>query len=166
MLRPRRLQAATLVVLALFAGACTDAGEPSDAPQAVRTEAGLKGNDERPPCDGLDAMVRRARRGYYPYRSPDLVFIAREPNYVGSAAMPVHSGPWDYLTHVPLVAYGPGHIEPGSYPQPATMADLAPTTAELIGFDGWPRRDGRPLTEMLRSNDSPPRLVISIVWDA
>jgi hypothetical protein len=162
----RRLGLLTGALLVLMS-ACTDAtdGVSEGARTAIRTEAGLKENDQRPPCDGLDAMVRRAKRGYYPYRSPDLVFIARVPNYVGSAAMPVHSGPWDYLTHVPLVAYGPGHIEPGFYQEPATMADLAPTTAALIRFDEWAQRDGRPLTEMLASNDPPPRLVISIVWD-
>lgn len=135
-------------------------------PTPTRTDAGLKQNeDDRLPCRGLDRLVRRARRGYVPFRSPDIVFIAREPNFVGSASMPVHSGPWDYLSDVPLVAYGPGHIAPGTYEQRATMADLAPTAAKLVGYRRWPDRDGRVLDEMLRGSRRPPRLIVNVVWD-
>ena len=137
--------------------------------QPERTEANLdeiekKASDN--PCKDLNQLVERVRRGYYPFLSPDIQLIPREPNYVGSATSPVHSGPWDYLTHVPLVAYGPGHLVPGEYTDEATMADLAPTTAELIGYQGWPKRDGRVLGEALDPQATdPPKLVVSMVWD-
>ncbi|MDP9067858.1 MAG: alkaline phosphatase family protein [Actinomycetota bacterium] len=155
------------IAVAMLVGACDD-GEPQAAAEPERTEAGLKqieSDDDRPECRGLDQLVTRVQRGYFPFRSPDIIFIPREPNYVGSAAMPVHSGPWDYLAHVPLVAYGPGHIRPGTYDEPGTVADLAPTAAEMIGFDEWPKRDGRVLNEMLEESPRPPKLVVNIVWD-
>ena len=158
---------AIALLMALFAASCTGgASEPQARPEPQRTAADLKENeDDRLPCRGLDELVQRVRRGYFPFRSPDIVFVPREPNFVGSASMPVHSGPWDYLSHVPLVAYGPGHIRSGTYDERATIADLAPTAAELIGYDEWPARDGRVLDEMLESGGEPPRLIVNIVWD-
>jgi hypothetical protein len=45
------------------------------------------------------------------------------------------------------------------------MADVAPTLAHLIDFEGWPYRAGRILDEALLRADAPPRLVVTIVWD-
>ena len=57
-----------------------------------------------------------------------------------------HAAVWMYLERIPLVAYGPGVIEPGDSEDRVSLADLAPTTADLIGFDGWPSdREGRGL---------------------
>lgn len=164
MLRRDLPSIALVAILLLTAAACDGSGDGDARPQ--RTSAGLKDNQNRPECDDdLDAMIERAQRGYYPFRSPDIVFLARKPNYVGSAAMPVHSGPWDYLAEVPLVAYGPGFIKPGTYEEEGTLADLAPTAAELIGFDDWPKRDGRVLEEMLEPDAGQPKLIVNIVWD-
>ncbi len=99
-----------------------------------------------------------------PGRSPDINLIPREPNYVGAAASPVHSGPWDYLARVPLVIYGPAFVRPGTYDGRVTMADLAPTTAALIDFEAWPPRAGHVLEESLL-DASTPRLVITLLWD-
>ena len=167
MTRRRHLFLAFFLVVSLLAGACSSAQSPEAAPEPLRTDSGLKARaiEDRPPCKNLDQMVRRAKRGYYPFRSPDLVFIAREPNYVGTAAMPVHSGPWNYLTRVPLLAYGPRHIKSGTYSERATIADLAPTAAKLMRYRGWPDRDGRPLTEMLKRGATPPKLIVNMVWD-
>jgi hypothetical protein len=102
-----------------------------------------------------------------PRLSPDILFVPRRPNYVGTRSMPVHSGPWGYLTDVPLVLYGPGHVAArGGVGRPATMADLAPTSAGLIGYPDFPPRAGRALTEALKADQAgPPRLVVTIVWD-
>ena len=157
---------AVALVLSTSAAACDRSGGTGVVdPGPQRTEAALKGNEQRRPCEDLDAMITRVQRGYYPFRSPDIIFIPRKPNYVGNASLPVHSGPWDYLTEVPLVAYGPGFIKPGTYDQEGTMADLAPTAAELIGYDAWPKRDGRVLEEMLDPDAPRPKLILNIVWD-
>lgn len=79
--------------------------------------------------------------------------------------MPVHSGPWDYLAEVPLVMFGPGFIKrSGEVDTPATMADLAPTTARLIDYN-FRARAGRPLPGELIDGPRPPRLVVVVVWD-
>ncbi|MBA3429910.1 MAG: alkaline phosphatase family protein, partial [Actinobacteria bacterium] len=158
--------AAALVVLA----ACV-----SDRPPPSTKGQKLGSRDKAPPAPGhvsrgcaqLDELVLRVRRGYTGTSSPDISLIPSVPNYVGSDSSPVHSGPWDYLANVPLVLYGPGHIRPaGALSGPATMTDLAPTAAQLIGFEGWPQRKGRVLTEALVGEPkAPPRLVATIVWD-
>lgn len=99
-----------------------------------------------------------------PVRAHDIALLPREPNYIGSAAKPVHTGPWDFLAEVPLVFFGPGIVEPGeSAPQEATLADLAPTIGELIGhrFD---TPDGRTLLTGAWSGRRP-ALVITVIWD-
>ena len=165
----RPLWLVLLSALCVLFTACSEDADPAPAPRVQRTEAGLKEIEKKEsdnPCRDLNELVERVRRGYYPFLSPDIQPIPREPNYVGSATSPVHSGPWDYLTHVPLVAYGPGHLVPGEYSEEATMADLAPTTARLIGFEEWPKRDGRVLEEALDPDATePPKLVVSMVWD-
>ncbi|MGH2819788.1 MAG: alkaline phosphatase family protein, partial [Actinomycetota bacterium] len=126
----------------------------------------LRASSRRRSCPDLEELTRHARRGHVPIRSPDLVFIPREPNYVGSAGAPVHSGPWDYLVDVPLVLYGPGHVRAaGDVDAGASMVDLAPTTARLIDFRGLGRTHGHVLDQALIGAPRPPRLVVTIVWD-
>jgi hypothetical protein len=156
--------AAVLLALGLLASGCTEDGARGP------TEIGEPGTpltrSDRPPCRNLNELVQRVKRGYVPRKGTQITFIPREPNYVGTAERPVHSGPWDYLAHVPLVLYGPGVVKSSlKLEQHATMADLAPTTAELIGFDDFPARDGRVLTRSFEPDAPRPRLVVSLVWD-
>ncbi|MBA2273191.1 MAG: alkaline phosphatase family protein [Actinobacteria bacterium] len=146
------------------------------APTQPDTAGESASSTSRPARDGAGAgascgetrqLVRRVQRGYTGRSSPDVSLIPRAPNYIGTAAMPAHSGPWDYLAEVPLALYGPGHIRArGPVDRRATMADLAPTQARLIGFSSWPRRDGRVLdTALAKGSPTPPRAVVTIVWD-
>ena len=49
-----------------------------------------------------------------------------------------HVGPWDYIQRVPMLWYGPGIIEArGEVDRPVTVADIAPTEAEILKFDGF-----------------------------
>jgi hypothetical protein len=89
-------------------------------------------------CDIEPAYLQRLWRGYTPYRSGDVLLIERYPNGFGKR----HASPFPYTQDVPLVLYGPGFIRPGRYEGEATHADLAPTFAELLGFDAFPERDG------------------------
>lgn len=95
--------------------------------------------------------------------------IAAEPHVVGTFQFPNHSGPWPHLQKVPLVLYGPGFVRTRGRvaARDATLADIAPTMAELIGVS-WPKdRPGRVLTEALlpREQRLTPRLVVVVVWD-
>src|SRR4029079_3961209 len=76
-----------------------------------------------------------------------------------------HAAVWMYLERIPLVAYGPGVIEPGDSEDRVSLADLAPTTAELIGFDGWANdREGRGLPGF-RTTGQTPKVVVTYVFD-
>jgi Type I phosphodiesterase / nucleotide pyrophosphatase len=116
-------------------------------------------------------QLRRIRRGYHPRRSHDVIFVPREPNFVGTFDYTTHGGPWDYLQKVPLVFYGPGFIRSQgsvSLGREATLADIAPTVAELLDVP-WPKnRPGRPITQALVPDDrrpGSPRVIVTIVWD-
>ncbi|MDQ3619163.1 MAG: alkaline phosphatase family protein [Actinomycetota bacterium] len=112
--------------------------------------------------------VRRIRRGNYPGRSPDVIVVPREPNFFGAFTSTSHSGPWDYLQKVPLVFYGPGFIQPQgdlSLDREVTVADLAPTMAELLDVE-FPTAVGKPIEGVLDpTRDGPPKLIVTVVWD-
>ncbi len=153
-----RSKLAAFMLCAILA-ACTPGQEGSDD-DASRASGGAE------PCASASALVSLTRRGYFPGRSPDVLVIPREPNFIGAPANPPHTGPWRFLVDVPLVVYGPGFVQAGGrISTPAEMADLAPTVARLIGFGGWPHRDGRVLTESLSETAEKPRLVVTVVWD-
>ena len=76
-----------------------------------------------------------------------------------------HAAVWMYLERIPLVVYGPGIVEPGDSEQRVSLADLAPTTARLIGFDGWASdREGRPLPDLGLTGRTP-KVVVTYVYD-
>ncbi len=113
------------------------------------------------------SYLRRTLLGWSPDRSGEITWITREPNFVGSG-LP-HAGPWDYIQRVPMLWYGPGVIRAqGQVGRPVTLADIAPTQASLLGFDGFHALDGSPMTEALAdpSGANPPKLVVVLVWDA
>lgn len=145
-----------LAALAAAVGGYAMVYEPDRArPERVRAVAA---------CDIERAYLQRLWRGYTPYRSGDVLLIERYPNGFGKR----HASPFPYTQDVPLVLYGPGFIQPGRYEGEVTHADLAPTFAELLGFDDFPRRDGRVLKEALlppEQRNTPPRLIVTVVWD-
>jgi hypothetical protein len=110
-------------------------------------------------------LLLRVARGYFPGRSGQIQFIPTEPNFVDGGL--THSGPWDYDQQVPLFMYGPGYFRPGTYSQPATLADVAPTEAALLNFNGFHATDGKALTDALANSNKPaPRLLVTMVWDS
>jgi hypothetical protein len=105
----------------------------------------------------------RIWRGYDPERSGELQLVPAEANVIGPGFP--HAGVADQLQDVPMLLYGPGLIEGGRRPRrPVTVADVAPTIAELIGFV-LPAPDGRPLREALVRDAGRARLVVTLVWD-
>lgn len=120
----------------------------------------------RAACSMPRAFLERTVRGVYPGRSGEVQIVTPQPHFVGPGYP--HSGPWPYLQRVPLLLYGPGHVRAGvTAGRPVTVAALAPTVAELIGFDLPGAAEG-PLSEALlpvEERPSPPRLVVTVVWD-
>ena len=70
-----------------------------------------------------------------------------------------------YLERIPLVVYGAG-VQPSDSEERVSLADVAPTIAELIGFDGFLDlgREGRPLPGISRQTDRP-EIVVTFVID-
>ncbi len=152
----RRLAASLVIALALVAPlALTVAAPASPSDQdLVKLACGLP----------HDYLVR-TWNGYSPDRGPEITAIPAEPNFMG-AGLP-HVGPWDYIQHVPMFWYGPGHIAAnGQIPGAVTLADIAPTQASLLHFDGFTAPDGTPMTKAIEPGQTPPKLVVVLVWDS
>ncbi|MGH2698282.1 MAG: alkaline phosphatase family protein [Actinomycetota bacterium] len=123
---------------------------------------------EPPPkaCSGTSSRIlQRVRRGFFPKRSGDILAVERAPNQFTTR----HSTPWPYTQNVPLVLYGPGFIKGGfTSDADVTLADVAPTYAELLDFHDLGARDGRSRDEALLAPDErtgAPKLILTVVWD-
>jgi hypothetical protein len=118
-------------------------------------------------CAVPERLLRRTAHGFRPDRSGDIQVLTSEPDYLGHGGFP-HSGPWDYVADVPLLLYGPGYVPGhGRVLRPVTLADIAPTQAELLRFD-FDAPDGATLHEALvprTERPTPPRLIVVVVWD-
>jgi len=130
----------------------------------------------------LDAMasavgrvpLSRVQRGYFPGRSGDLQLVL-EPwntsNYPNESLDLLHDDPrsshamaWGYLDRVPITVYAPGIVtRPETRDEEVSLADLAPTTAKLMGFD-FPARDGAPLPGV-PAPTRPPKVIVTFVID-
>ena len=178
---PSRRVFAVLAVLFVVGTACS--GDEVDLPQASRTPptmvtepSGSTGPEPgaQPPTSGASLAsvacsmphewLLRTWRGNSEDRSAEIQILPIEPNYVGSG-LP-HVGPWDYAQDIPMFWYGPGHIAPaGQVERPVTLAGIAPTAAQLLGVP-FRAIDGSPMTEAIAGNQTPPRLLVTMVWDA
>lgn len=114
-------------------------------------------------------------RAYHPDRSGDLQLLvapynsANYPQESRSLAprdpRTSHASVWMYLERIPLVVYGAG-VQPSDSEERVSLADVAPTIAELIGFDDFLDlgREGRPLPGISRPADRP-EIVVTFVID-
>ncbi|HEX6230184.1 MAG TPA: alkaline phosphatase family protein [Actinomycetota bacterium] len=176
-MRRARNVAAALCLL-LLAGACTSAGgdeprgpvgssadarvAPTSDPAVAATAPALA----REACRATDREVLlRTWRGVHAGRSGDIQIIPRDPNFVNGGL--THATPFDYTQDVPLLIYGPGFVRPGSYDRPVTLADLAPTTAGLLGFPfETPDGDAQRQALLPEAERGLPRLIVTVVWDS
>jgi hypothetical protein len=78
-----------------------------------------------------DPLVRAAALSYFPGRSGDLV-IAMKPGWMISATGTTHGSATPDDQRVPVMFLGAG-IKAGTYQEPATPADIAPTLAAIVG---------------------------------
>jgi len=115
------------------------------------------------------------RRTFIPRRSGDLQLLLapyNSANYpqeslslVSQDPRTSHASVWMYLQRIPLVVHAPGLVAASDSEERVTLADLAPTTAGLIGFDAWPDdRDGTPLP-LTTTSGARPRVVVTFVID-
>jgi hypothetical protein len=114
------------------------------------------------------------RRAYHPGRSGDLQLVVAPFNSANYAAESLslvpqdprtsHASLWMYLERIPLVVYGPGVVGTSDSTDRVSLADLAPTTAELIGFRDWPPERGEVLPGLPRTGRTP-KIVVTYVFD-
>ena len=98
---------------------------------------------------GSIASCSSARwRGWNPDRGAQLSWFPDEPDFVGSG-LP-HVGPWDYIQHIPMFWYGPGHIR-AQGEVPGAHRDARRRRADAGGAHGVPLRGARrtPMNEAL-----------------
>ena len=181
----------TIIVLAVLlvgglvalAAAIVDPNDERTAPDTPSEGQNPDDNGDRPDdplskkaylrsaCKLPARWVERIHRGWTTGRSrdSDLLIVPKPPNYMGSFINTSHSGAYDFLQDVPLVLYGPGFIRSvGSVDvgREVTIADLAPTYAELMQFEGWPdRRQSQALSEVLEDTDATPKVIFTAVID-
>jgi len=160
--RPRL---AHVLVVACLSAACvtSPAAEEPIHPESAPTSAA-----EIPSaaCAALDTtLVRRIYRGIDPERSGEIQLIPPESLQAGGLS---HASPFDMTQRIPLLIHGSGVVRPGSYDAPVTLADVAPTAAQILRFPGFRAPDGRPLTEALipAPQRRLPRLVVTVIWDS
>jgi hypothetical protein len=119
------------------------------------------------------------RRAFHPDRSGDIQLLLAPGNSANYEAESLqlrprdpntsHASVWMYLERVPLLVYAPGIVAVSDSEEPVTLADIAPTIADLIRFDGWPAdRDGRPLPVTAAATGgigATPKVVVTFVID-
>ena len=115
-------------------------------------------------CGLAPEFVTRIARGHHPVRSEDITMVPREPNFVGTFDLTSHSGPWDYLQHVPLVLYGPGVVPArGDVNDPVDHTSIYPTVGALADVS-LPQTSAPPLVEAAET-EATPRVIVVVVWD-
>ncbi len=178
-----RRVACFFLALALIALACDSSEGPAReddgievprgaaSPVDIKTAPPPEGDWLASACALPKKYLLRIARGVFPGRSPELTMVPREPNFFGSFTANSHSGPWDYVQRVPVVLWGPGYVKgQGSVRSQKDVhnLDIVSTIAELLDADFPSERPGRVLTEALvpeARRATPPKLVVTIVWD-
>lgn len=154
-----------LAVFVLVAACTSAAPTPGPAPQPEHDPSAVEALPARL-CRTLDPNVlRRVYQGTDPRRSGEIQLIPPEDFQSGGLS---HASPFDTTQRVPLLIYAPGIVTPGVFPAQVTLADIAPTTASILGFRGFHAPDGVPLEVALRpaTEREAPRLVVTVIWDS
>jgi len=72
---------------------------------------------------------------------------------------------WAYLDRIPITVYAPGIVtKPETRDDDVTLADLAPTTAQLMGFTEFRPKDGAALPGV-PTPAKPPKVIVTFVID-
>ena len=169
---PTWLRAGAIVlVLGLVGVVAVQLAAPEDpAVEAAPTRSPAGGADDAversTACSLPPRELRRVREGSKLPASGEIQIVTARPDFVGGGLS--HAGPWDYVQEVPLFFYGPGRVPAlGRINDPATLADVAPTNAEMLDFD-FVAPDGQALDRALAPDGErpdPPKLLVTLVWD-
>ncbi|HVQ40336.1 MAG TPA: alkaline phosphatase family protein [Pyrinomonadaceae bacterium] len=100
------------------------------------------------------AYSEAAARGFNAERSGDMVIVVKPFYMQRSEIGTTHSTPYRYDTHVPVIFYGAG-VAAGSYANPSSPSDIAPTLSTLLGIEPPSNTVGRVLTEAIKPKVKP-----------
>lgn len=99
--------------------------------------------------DTTSGWLKNFRRGYYPDRSGDVLFMLKPFRVLESEpAGTSHGQPYAYDAEVPLILLGRG-VKPGVYPQIIEVTDIATTTAALMEMGNPGSAEGAVRSEAL-----------------
>jgi predicted AlkP superfamily pyrophosphatase or phosphodiesterase len=94
-------------------------------------------------------LVEPLRRGYYPGRSGDVLYVVKPFHVISAASTGTNHGtPYSYDKQVPVVFAGKG-VKPGVYPQTISTTDVAPTVAALLEMSAPASAEGTPRAEAI-----------------
>lgn len=92
--------------------------------------------------------------GFYAPRNGDLVVVPKPFWLIDSEESASHGTPYSYDTHVPVIFYGAG-VSAGTYLNPGSPIDIAPTLAALLNVNPPSNSTGQILTDAIKLNQKP-----------
>ncbi|HEX5748081.1 MAG TPA: alkaline phosphatase family protein [Archangium sp.] len=93
--------------------------------------------------------VEPLRKGYYPGRSGDVLYVVKPFHVISAESVGTNHGtPYAYDQLVPLVLAGKG-VKPGIYPREISTTDVAPTVAAALEMNLPASAEGEPRYEAL-----------------
>ena len=94
--------------------------------------------------------LKKFRRSYYPPRGEDFQILGAEHSlFTTQPTGTTHGTPYDYDTHVPIIAWG-SNLKNSIVRREVHTVDIAPTLAKILGIPFPLYVDGTPLQELLR----------------
>lgn len=167
---------ALAAVLFSFLGAPGQALPPvSDAPSSYAPPDAVEVERVREAFRDAAARSAGRRSGQIFALGPKYGFVAesrKEAKFTHIKGVEVktdgmsHGGSWEYDTRIPMTLWGPGFIRSGIKTQvAATLQDLVPTCAALMGAALPVDAQGRVLEEALQGTKRPPKVILTVVFD-
>ncbi|HEX8537392.1 MAG TPA: alkaline phosphatase family protein, partial [Cystobacter sp.] len=106
-------------------------------------------SDDLPTLPDVAGLAAALRRGYYPGRSGDVLFVVKPFHVISAESSGTNHGtPYAYDQLVPLVLAGKG-VKPGIYPREISTTDVAPTVAAVLEMNLPASAEGEPRHEAL-----------------
>lgn len=123
-------------------------------------------------------VMEHIYRGFVEGRSGEIFLVPKPHNYIigdwdlrtlGTAEPDLvisHPNPWDYLTRVPIVLYGPGFVNSAGETEDRVVdiADLAPTFSQLLDMETEVEYAGEPLIDAPTTKKKP-KVIFTVVID-
>ena len=168
----RRLLVA-VIVLVISAGCVSGRGTtPVPGTTASRTQpppAPPSATPASSPSALRQQWLEMFARGYFPGRSGQIFFVAREGDIITGRdplAAFMHGSPHDYDTRIPILFHGGPFVKQGQWREAASQQDIAPTLGAIMGAPVAATYSGRVLSHAIGTGVGRPRVVSVIVLDA